>query len=372
MKQQLWILNFSLVIMFAIMMFANMILKQKPPAIRRKMAIIEDIEKKKITLSKEDTNKIYKQDIFGTYVYIPQKPMQQSFVTPIPVPKPPTTTPPPPPKKPTFIDPLKITLKGIIFSSDEHESIAMIADETGKEKNYYISDKIKDGYIIKIAKSNVVILRATGQQETFFLRKTDDALQKLDKDRWKHVIKKIDDQTYQIDPYSFTKQIPSLAALIESLSLSTAYQKGNPTGIRISKANKDDVGSVIGLAQNDIITSINNLDVTNIKNRIKIYDTIVDMKEGDNITLSLKRKNQDVTLHYKLKKITQPKKLFMPAGKDGKPSTFKMSPQQQRAQKQKDFKKFHVIPPERKQIIQNIRERLLQNMKMRARNRRVR
>jgi hypothetical protein len=197
-------------------------------------------------------------------------------------------------------------------------------------------------------------------------------LKQFDQDKWKHVVKKIDDNTYQIDPQSFAKQIPSLAALIESLSLSTAYQKGNPTGIRISKANKNDIGPVIGLTQNDIITSINEIDVSDIKNRIKIYDTIVDMEEGDNITLSLKRKNQDITLQYKLEKIIQPKKQFMQTEKDGKKPDFRMSPQQQRAQRQRDFKKFHIIPPERKQVIQNIRERLLKNMKQRARNRRVR
>jgi len=372
MKQQLWILNLSLMTMFAIMFFANIILKKEPPVIKQKKTTIEEPEKKKVTLTKEQIARIYKHDIFDTFVYTPKKPIQQSFKIPIPVPKPPATTPEPEEKKPEFVDPLKITLKGIIFSSNERESIAMIADESGKEKNYYISETINDGQVIKIARSNVVILRANGQQETYFLRKTDEALKKVGKDRWQYVIKKVDDQTYQIDPQSFAKQITSLAELIESLSLTTAYQKGNPSGIRISKTNENDIGPALGLAQNDIITNINDLDPTDIKNRIQLYDTITDMKDGDNIKLSLKRNGQDITLNYKLEKIKQPKNQFMPTGTDGKPIDLPKSPQQQRAAARKEFKKFHVVPPERKQVIENIRERLLRNMKMRTRNRRVR
>jgi len=97
------------------------------------------------------------------------------------------------------------------------------------------------------------------------------------------------------------------------------------------------------------------------------------MKEDDSIKLTLTRDKQNMTLEYKLTKIEKPKKHFMQQPKkDEKKPELKKSRQQQREQKEREFKKFHAIPPERKEMIEKIRERLLKNMKSRARNRRVR
>ena len=242
--------------------------------------------------------KIYKQDIFDTYVPEIKRAVKKSFITPIPEPSPPPVTPAPEPIKQAFIDPLSIKISGIISSSKEEKSIAMIVDETNKEKLYYLGDKVKDGQIIKIARNKIIILRSNGQQETFLLRK-EDIPKAVGPEKWKYVVKKVDDSTYEIDPTEFALKINTLGELIEDLSLATAYQKGQPIGIKVGKVGKDEIGSAIGLNGNDIILSVNNVITSDMKNRVKIYDTLSQTKKGDIIKIVLKRKNQDITLSYK-------------------------------------------------------------------------
>ncbi|MCK4650773.1 hypothetical protein KAT08_01230 [Candidatus Babeliales bacterium] len=372
MKPLLWILNSSLIAIFTIIMLINSILKQKTPTIRMKPIAIEKLEKKKVRYA-INIEKIFKQDIFDTFIEIEKKPTKQSFVTPIPSPKTPTIAPPPEPKKYEFIPHLNITLKGIIFSPNQVESIVMIEDETKKEKIYHLSDKIKDAQILKITRNNIVALRANGQQEIFYLRKNEEELEKLDKNIWQYTIKKINDENYQIDLQRFTNQIQSLGNLMGSLNLVTAYQKGNPIGIRVGQLKENGIGPALGLKQNDIIIKINGIDTANTKNRTKIYDIVFEMQKGETLKTLLKRNNQNIILNYKLSKIEKPIKQFLPFTNKGETSQeFKMSPQQKRTKNIRDFKKFHVIPEDRKQMLTDIRKRLLNNMKLRAKNRRVR
>ena len=220
-------------------------------------------------------------------------------------------------------------------------------------------------------------MRSNGQQETFLLRK-EDIPKAVGPEKWKYVVKKVDDSTYEIDPTEFALKINTLGELIEDLSLATAYQKGQPIGIKVGKVGKDEIGSAIGLNGNDIILSVNNVITSDMKNRVKIYDTLSQTKKGDIIKIVLKRKNQDITLSYKLTKLEKPKKkAFIEPVKTGQtdqsqgPGQFKLSREQEKEKRIKEFEKIHRTPKQQ-EVIRQIRERMLENMKKRARNRRVR
>ena len=151
----------------------------------------------------------------------------------------------------------------------------MIADETNKEGMYHLGEKIKDAQIIKIANNRVVLLRANGQQEVFYLRKEDLVDEQSVTDKWKYIVKRVDDQTFDIDPVSFSKEVNTLGSFIEHTSvIGTAYAAGKPIGIRIGKLQPQDTGTFLGLMENDIITSINDMAVTNAQNRLSVFDTI--------------------------------------------------------------------------------------------------
>ena len=372
MKQQLWILNSSLLIIFATVLLINFLLKQKLPSLRIKPTAQQEIQKKKVSVV-INLEKILKQDLFDTFIPSDQAIVQPDLTTPIPEINIPKFTPPPPIKKEVFIQPLNLSVKGIISSSIEEESAGMIADETNKEKVYHLGDKIKDGQVIRITRNNVVILRANGQQEVYLLRKEETLEKPLpEKEKWNYIIKKIDEKNFHIDPLQFSKEVPSLGEFIEDLSLCSAYEKGKIIGVRVGKIEVKGIGTMIGFNQNDIITSINNLNISNKKNRIKIYDIISESKIGDDVIIELKRKNQNLTLSYKLVKIEKPSKKIL-----GKPpvetslEVFKKSRDQQREQQLREFEKHHEVLKENK-LIPNIRQRILENMKMRRQNRRIR
>lgn len=373
MKRPLWILNSSLLILFILTLFLNIFLKQDIPVFRP----IKVKKTEEVTIEKKiNLEKIYKKDIFGTYSPVTKpEPNKKDLITPIPEYEPHQIIQPPEPKKQTFIEPLNITIKGIISASNEEKSVTMAQDETNKEKIYHLGDMIKDGQVIKINRNKVILLRANGQQEIYFLREEPKIDNSIDKE-WKYTIKKTDDQNYIVDPKRFSQKIESLGEILDKLSLIPAYEKGTILGIKIGKLENEELSSIVGLQANDIILSIDDLMISSTKNRIKIFDKIVDSKNGDSIKLSLRRNYENLDINYKLEKIAKPiKRMFVePATENGQnqaTTELKMSREQQREQQVREFNKQHQTPKQQN-IISDIRKRILESMKSRSLNRRIR
>jgi len=358
------------------------ILQQVPPKYRPKKPKIEE-RKKVIPLKPEEIQNIYKYDLFGTFVAKEFVPAAQQLVTPIPQPK--TITMPKAPSLPTvaFLPPLTLTLKGIAYSSDESKSISIIEDETKKENVYHAGDMFKDAQIIKIAQNRVTMLRTNGQHETVFLRKEDNKLFK-EKDKkektWDHLSKKVDENVFEIDPRQFTEEMPSLGVLAEQFGLLTTYATGKPIGIQLTTLEEKGLGTSIGLQKNDIIISINGMNAADKKERVKIYDTVSKAKMGDTLKIELSRANSPVTLTYKLADIRHVVKRIFAPDTNGKPTEVKKAPEtlmklsklQQREQQRRKFAKRNPArKKQHKNLIQNLRQRLLQNIRAKARNARI-
>jgi len=375
MKHQLWILNSTLLVLFLVAITLSDTLKKEPPVWRPKRIIIEELEKKKIPTVAPSWEKIYQEDIFDTFVAQVITPAQQTLTTPIPEIKPAFIIPPPELKKQEFVAPLNVTLKGIIISADESRNVVMIADEANKEGMYHLGEMVKDAQIIKIARDRVVLLRANGQQDVFFLRKDDNLQDPTSPDRWKIAIKKFDDQHYDIDPREFGKEVGTLGSLLEHASvIGTAYHQGQPVGVRIGALAPNDVGAVLGLQQNDIITAINGISVADLQNRINIYNSITSMPLGDSVQVSLQRAEKNVMMTYRLAHIEKPKRYTtMPGIKMvGQPQQeLAMSKLQQREKEIRDFNATHDNSRQQ-QTVMDIRKRLLENLQNRIRNSRNR
>jgi type II secretory pathway component PulC len=379
MKQDLWLANSSLVVMFALFLATYELLQQEaPPWHAPKVLATPETEKKKETPAMAPSwEKIYQDDIFGTYIPSEIKATKKSLITPIPEPQMPTIPPPPEPKKQEFVPPLNITLRGIIAGGEESKNVAMITDETNKEGMYHLGEKIKDAQIIKIAYNRIVLLRANGQQEIFYLRKDDALMEQNTPDRWKFIVRKIDDQNYEIDPAEFTREIDSLGYLIDQASvIGAAYHEGKPVGMRLGKIEPDTAGSALGLMENDIITTVNNLSTSNAKDRLEAFDVVTNLGLGNSVTLGIKRADKDITLSYKLARIGRPRKLIFPgvttvadgaqpAAPGAAPEPFKLSRLQQREKTMRDFDKMHPNDEQRQQTWTDIRKRILENLQHR-------
>lgn len=382
MKHALWLVNSSLILVFASVLGIMQALHQDPPQWRAPRIFQQQEPEKKLDAPKQNGTsweKIYQNDIFGTYVPVEIKAVKQSLLTPIPEPKPFVAPPPPEIKKQEIIAPLTLTLKGIIIGGDESKSVVMIADEAGKESVYHLGDRIKDAQIIKIAHNRIVLLRANGQQEIFYLRKDDIPSDQETTDKWKYIVKKINDQSFEVDPQAFGHEIETLGHLIERASIvGTAYQGGKPVGIRVGKSEPNDVATMLGILENDIVTNINDLDVADPTSRIKAYDTVMQLGLGSTIKVSLKRADKDVVLNYKLVKIDKPRKSRFPGIKiaeANKPPTqeelLKMNRTQQRENTIRQFNQGHNSAAQQQKqqdTIQEIRRRILEGLQQRLKN----
>lgn len=394
MKQQLWILNSSLLLLFVVAFFINYLLQQPTPRFRVRRPRVTE-RKVDTKTSVQNIESIYKYDLFGTY--IPQRfaPAAQNFVTPIPQPQ--AVTPPKPPEiaKPTFLDPLKITLKGIAFSSDEEKSISMVLDENNKEKIYHVGDSVKDAQLIRIGKTRITLLRANGQHETLFLRKDDPKSKKAGEINFENLVKKTEENTYEVDFREFTQVVPNLGRLSEMLSLLTIYKDGKPTGLKITNLTPEAINKEFGLAKDDLILSVNGIKTAESQDRVAIYDKLREIKKGDTITLVVSRGGsnsptggEEVTLTYKLTELEKVRKIEFapqaeaedktegetekPAVKEKKKEDVKtrLAKLRERQRQRRAFARRH--PNRQSQALAAIRQRLLENIRNRVRNARIR
>lgn len=378
MKLQLWIINSFLVLEFWLALLVSRFLEIEPPVVKIKAVssdVAKMIETKPVVVEK-NWEKIYQEDVFGTYVEKAAPPPEKvSLITPIPELQPVQATLPPEPTLPAFVAPLTITLKGIIVTGDEEKSAAMIADESNKERMYYLGDKIKDAQIIKISRNRVVVLRANGQQESFYLIK--DELFGTAADKWENIVKKITDQKYKIDPHAFKLEVDSLGNFIERVGvLGTAYSNGKPVGVKIGDTKGKDVATSLGILQNDVITTINGIGVADVKNRVRLFDAILKMKVGDTISVNMLRAGNQVSVDYELAKFPRISKAMAAlVGKDlAKTGTdaLPLNQMQEREKRAREFAKRHGGDERDNRTVSDLRSRFLENLREKLKNARNR
>ncbi len=373
MKQDLWLVNSSLLLVFAGILSAYQAFDPVVPLWRTPKLILP----KDIPVSATPQNptandlaweKIYLNDIFDTYTAQETKAVKQNLVTPIPEPKQAVIPAFPEVKKQEFIAALNITLKGVIAGSDEDRNVAMIADEANKEGMYHLGEKIKDAQLIKIAHNRVVLLRANGQQETFYLRKDDMPLEEKPQEKWRYIVRNVSDQSYEVDPTAFSKELITLGNFLERASIiGTAFQDGKPLGMRIGTIKSDDVAAALGLLENDIITSVNNIALNDPGQRVAAYESITQIPLGNSFDVGIRRTDKDILLSYKLVRINKPRKSMFPGVRyaSEKPTvdeTAKMSRVQQREAQVREFQHQHVNQQKNQQTMMEIRRRILEGL----------
>jgi len=301
MKQPLWILNSALLIIFIFSILLNLYLRQEIPVFKAVLADKEKTETKK-TEPVLNPEKIYACDIFDTYSPIPiPEPVKKELITPIPEYTPHQIISIPEPEKEVFIETLNLKLSGIISTENEEKSIAMILDESNREKVYHLGDMVKDGQIIKISKNRIILLRTNGQQEIYLLR-PEGIYEKIIPEKWNYIINKVNANNFIVDPKQFTENVNSLGAAMEKFSMLPAYENGKLIGIRIGKVENEELLNNIGIIKDDIILSINEIKTAEEKERIKALDSLLDSKIGDTIKINLNREGNPITKNRKTQK----------------------------------------------------------------------
>jgi len=304
MKQPVWILNSSLLILF---FMSQLLLFMLQKAVPRRIAISPGalVVKQDEINDSIDIKVIYEHDLFGTYE-APIVPIVKMDDVIAAIPKPPKNIIPEVPieKVATFFAPLDGVLKGIIFVKDDPtSSIAVVQlKKTKNEQNYQVGDLIEDAQVLKILSNRIILIRSNGQQETLYLRE-EDAVNDFETEATqtpKTVVESSLDNKYKINITEFLKKIRNLGDFINALDLTTAYKSGKSFGCRVGTINKDSLGTLLGFGIDDVITKIDDIEVGDLSSRIQIYDRILTKRAGDMIEVVVYRNNEYVNLLYGL------------------------------------------------------------------------
>lgn len=309
MKTPLWMVN-SLLVLLSLFVAGFIIYSQiQPPSRKQLEPDPSSIILPKKEISKVQLSRIYNNDLFNTYIPMPKPTVQPIQKPQIPAPPNPKQYTPAFESKPTFLDPLNIKLKGIIWQGTEEESRTIIADSSGKQTVYRVGDKLEDSHVLRIFDRKIILMRSNGQQEALYLSSTDAARDQeheiIRKQDYSKVIQQINETVRIIDPEEFTKITHNLGQVIDALNLSSVYQSGEPIGIRIGSFEEETLGSALGLQEDDVIISINNIEATSIQKRLEIYNSITELPEGSVIRVLLLRDSDQIMHYYRLQKILQ-------------------------------------------------------------------
>lgn len=288
--------------------------------------------------------KIYEHDLFGTYQ---EKPLSQPEKELPPMPQPPkaqvAVVPPVP--TPQFIDPLNITLKGIlVVSSQEEKNRAIILDvKTGAEKTYKVSDAIEDAQLIRIFSNKIILLRSNGQQEVLYLREQDAQLDPAYAAiaSWSDAIQEVRMNEFVINTTEFLLRIKNLAQFIDLLGLTTAYKDGKSVGCRVGEIEDKSLGFYLGLKTGDIIETVNNIPTKTTDNRLKIYKEVLATPDENAIQVKLIRQNEEQELVF----IVQSNK---PSKQEQEKLAF--AKQEQERKKYKILEQKHAFAPTMQEI----------------------
>ncbi len=309
MRHPLWLVDSTFLLLFVAAIGFAFFSRQKLP---RRIKLEKDVHhatQKKAT-GPVDITQIYENDLFNTYHKIIHPPVQPDYTQTMP--QPPTQTAvtiPAEPRQP-FLPPLEIALKGVATIDDESNNIAIIADsKSNEQKNYKVGDMIQDARLIRVLSNRAILIRSNGQQETLYLNEKDvenDPAFAEERDHWTHLVKKIGDNDFLLDPETLILVSRNLAQFIDILDLTTVYKKGESMGCRVGNITHDSLGSAMGLEPYDIITHIDAISTLETEDRYKAYQELIKKTFGDTVTVNLTRNNSPLTIHYKLYDLKDP------------------------------------------------------------------
>lgn len=310
MKSPLWILNTMLALLLLVFLLLILLVRPHKPARTSLVVAPPSINQGEAT-PRIDPSLVYKNDLFGTYQASPTPTKAEEEQKRAAVPQPPALKVAQMLQKPSpqFLTPLGVSLKGIMYSSNDRDNRAIVADnQSKKEALYKVGDSILDAEIIFIGSNKVIFIRSNGQQETLFVTQ-DDAQEDpvyTQKDSWGPLVKQISEHEYLVQYEPFVQRIQNLAQFIDMLDITTAFQKGKIIGCRVGKFPQNSVGPLLGLQQGDIVVSINNIPTTTTTNRVTIYQDLKKTVHDMVITVNLLRQGQPVTIRYQVVNVQTP------------------------------------------------------------------
>lgn len=306
MRQSFWIVN-SALLLLGLLTFGLIYFSRPSIPERKRIEPASYRAPSKTESATFNISNIYQNDLFDTYQPELAPIESTDRISAFPEPPAPMPVRVPEEPRPQFIEPLPISLKGIIIdrANDERNRAIIMDNRLNKETSYRIGDMIEDAQLIRIFSNKIILMRSNGQQEVLYLRERDAKLDPsyANTGGWEGVITRSGTNIYQINTPEFVSRIQSLGQFIDTLELITAYKQGESIGARITNAGPGSLGQALGLTSEDIITYVNGTSIALTQNRLAIYKQITELKTNATIHVTLIRNGQEITLNYELEEV---------------------------------------------------------------------
>lgn len=298
MSRPFWFLNLGLVFYLIIALIFTLLTQIKVPSYRASKLISKPGT---ITSQGLDLKIIYNNDLFGTIKPIVEEAKKEVEALPH-IPTPPQRISITPPRQAVFkfLEPMPITLTGIIYYDDRSKDTAIILDNrTKKEGLYKIEDEIEDAQLINISPDKIILLRSNGQQEIVYLTQESKEKKTAAKD-WSKIVDLLQIGEYQINKVELLKEISSLSELIFKFNVKSALKNGKAIGIRIGKLPVGALALSMGFKTGDLIKSINGIELGSMDDRLAAYKNVINSK-SNKVVAELVRNGKTQKVIYNIK-----------------------------------------------------------------------
>jgi len=184
---------------------------------------------------------------------------------------------------------LKLTLRGLIASSNQDEARAIVADSSGKENFYKVGDKLPGNAELKEIHADRIVIQRSGRYETLKLPKEsldfggNSAVTSTGSTTG--VATAAPQQTYSLAEYRDTL-LNDPQKVADLVQIQPANRNGRFVGYRLLPGRDTTFLTRYGLQPGDVVTSVNGVE---LNSPAKGFGLIKDLSSADKLDLVIDR-----------------------------------------------------------------------------------
>jgi general secretion pathway protein C len=164
-----------------------------------------------------------------------------------------------------------------------------------KEIHYKYVDFENAGHIerLVLAGQQAPVATPVAQAETKPEGDGDDLQNAIDSG-----IKKIDDNTYEIDKSLVDKVLANPMGVAKGARVVPAVQNGKPNGFKLYAIRPSSVYAKLGLTNGDTLSAINGMELTTADKALEVYTKL---REATSLEVEIQRRGKPMTLKYSIR-----------------------------------------------------------------------
>ena len=221
---------------------------------------------------------------------------------------------PPGPNDPCKDSDSKISLTATMMAEPAEWSMAVVDDgEASDERIVKPGSKVGEHILVAVHRTRIVLAKGSVGFECVSVGKkgaerkkgrkrygstTSGAKKPSNKSNIKDGVKKVGKNSYQIDREMLDEQLTDLSTLARQARVIPHYRDGKPQGFKIVGVRPGSLYSHIGIRSGDVIKGVNDEEITSPNKALKLFEQL---KNSDNVSVTLERRGRPVTQDYSIK-----------------------------------------------------------------------